>query len=104
MDGQIQTVSACESRPDQCASSTLPPVRRQHRHRRKMQVGDAPLPGRGRLLHRAQTQVRRLDRSGARLKHPWLSELTEERAEDAFDADRAFQDGLRPILAGLTCS
>lgn len=49
-------------------------------------------------------QVRRLDRRGARLKHPWLSELTEEGAQDAFDADRAFQNGLRPILGGLTCN
>lgn len=47
-------------------------------------------------------QVRRLDRSGARLKHSWLSELTEEQELGSFDADRAFQDGLRPVLEGLT--
>lgn len=47
-------------------------------------------------------QVRRLDRSGARFKHPWLSELTEEQELDSFDADRAFQEGLRPVLDGLT--
>lgn len=36
------------------------------------------------------------------LKHPWLHERTEEGTQDTFDADRAFQEGLRPILAGLT--
>ncbi|MFC7375837.1 MULTISPECIES: TetR/AcrR family transcriptional regulator C-terminal domain-containing protein [unclassified Brachybacterium] len=48
-------------------------------------------------------EVRRLDRTGVRRGHPWLAELTEEPhdAGDSFDADRAFQEGLGPILDGL---
>lgn len=48
-------------------------------------------------------EVRRLDRSGARRRHPWLNELGAGRETDSFDADTAFSEGLRVVLRGLTC-
>ncbi|MDG4830990.1 TetR/AcrR family transcriptional regulator C-terminal domain-containing protein [Solwaraspora sp. WMMD1047] len=47
-------------------------------------------------------ETRRLDRTGGRLRHPWLDELTGDAAPDTFDADAAFRDGLGRVLAGLT--
>ncbi len=49
-------------------------------------------------------EARRLDRSGARRRHPWLDDVTGGSPPDAFDADvdAWFRDGLARVLAGLT--
>ncbi|HLS15919.1 MAG TPA: TetR/AcrR family transcriptional regulator C-terminal domain-containing protein [Beutenbergiaceae bacterium] len=48
-----------------------------------------------------QTEGRRLDRSGARRRHRWLGELTDDRAAE-FDLDAVFDDGLPRVIRGLT--
>ncbi len=47
------------------------------------------------------SELRRLDRSGATRRHPWLVELADQPAAGAFDVDDAFHDGLRQVVAGL---
>lgn len=47
-------------------------------------------------------EAARLDRTGARAKRPWLSELLEKAPSDTFDADTAFRGGLGLIIHGLT--
>lgn len=47
-------------------------------------------------------ELNRLDRSGAARRHPWLPELSDVAPTEAFDADRAFREGLGHVLNGLT--
>lgn len=47
-------------------------------------------------------ELRRLDRSGATRRHPWLVELADQAPADGFDVDDAFRDGLRRVVGGLT--
>lgn len=46
-------------------------------------------------------EVRRLDRTGATLRHPWLAELADRRPADDFDASACFRDGLYRVVRGL---
>ncbi|WP_454856459.1 TetR/AcrR family transcriptional regulator C-terminal domain-containing protein [Promicromonospora soli] len=48
-------------------------------------------------------ELRRLDRTGARRRHPWLDDASGGKLPDSLgtDADTWFQDGLDRVLAGL---
>lgn len=47
-------------------------------------------------------ELRRLDRSGAALRHPWLSALSHAAPTDGFDPSEAFRHGLDRVIRGLT--
>jgi AcrR family transcriptional regulator len=49
-------------------------------------------------------ELRRLDRTGTRRRHPWLDAASGGRLPESFaaDADTWFRDGLDRVLAGLT--
>ena len=51
-------------------------------------------------------EVRRLDRTGVRRRHPWLEAASGGKLPDAFDADADtwFRDGLGRVLAGLVAT
>lgn len=49
-------------------------------------------------------EVRRLGRTGATLRHPWLAELAVQPGTDRFDANACFHDGLHRVIAGLVHS
>lgn len=65
--------------------------------------GETALSGTG---YRAwwSEELRRLDRTGTRRRHPWLDAASGGRLPDTFDADADtwFRDGLDRVLAGLT--
>lgn len=48
-------------------------------------------------------EARRLDRTGARRRHPWLEAASGGKLPDAFatDVDAWFREGLARVLAGL---
>lgn len=46
-------------------------------------------------------EVRRLDRTGTTLRHPWLAELTDQPRSNDFDTNACFRDGLHLIVSGL---
>lgn len=46
-------------------------------------------------------EARRLDRTGALRRHPWLDELSRRPAAYEFDADAVFREGLDLVLRGL---
>lgn len=46
-------------------------------------------------------EVRRMDRTGAGRRHPWLAELSDGSAR-VLDLDAAFRDGLDRVVRGLT--
>lgn len=47
-------------------------------------------------------EARRLDRTVALRRNPWLDELSTRPAADGFDVDAAFREGLDLVLRGLT--
>ena len=49
-------------------------------------------------------EIRRLDRTGTTLRHPWLTELAAQPGADGFDANACFHDGLHRVVSGLVHS
>jgi AcrR family transcriptional regulator len=49
-------------------------------------------------------EIRRLDRSGSTLRHPWISELAEQPRADGFDAHACFRANLHRVVSGLVGS
>ncbi|WP_326549402.1 TetR/AcrR family transcriptional regulator [Micromonospora sp. NBC_01813] len=47
-------------------------------------------------------QARRLDRTGSRLRHAWLDEVTAGGPPEGLDVDTMFREGLPRVVAGLT--
>lgn len=47
-------------------------------------------------------EIRRLDRTGSRLRHPWLDEVTVGPPPDGVGVDAMFHEGLPRVVAGLT--
>jgi AcrR family transcriptional regulator len=47
-------------------------------------------------------EIRRLERTGSRRRHPWLGRLTDTATPDTLDLDATFRDGLHHVLKGLT--
>lgn len=46
-------------------------------------------------------EIRRLDRTGNILRHPWLAELADQRRPNSFDANACFHDGLHRVASAL---
>lgn len=46
-------------------------------------------------------ETRRMDRTGATRRHPWISELTAQPRINGFDANACFHDGLHRVVSGL---
>lgn len=46
-------------------------------------------------------EIRRLDRTGNTLRHPWLAELTDQPRTNSFDSNACFHAGLHRVVTGL---
>lgn len=66
-------------------------------------AGEEREPDRSAVSDRAwwRAEMRRLDRTGAAVRHPWLAHLADRPGDTEFDVDASFRDGLRRIVRGL---
>lgn len=46
-------------------------------------------------------EIRRLDRTGSTLRHPWIAELADQPRADSFDANACFRASLHRVVSGL---
>lgn len=49
-------------------------------------------------------EIRRLDRSGSTLRHPWISELADQPRAGGFDANACFRANIHRVVSGLVDS
>lgn len=60
-------------------------------------------PARSGASYRAwwRAELRRLERTGATVRHPWLASLADRPDSTGFDVDASFRDGLKRVVRGL---